>query len=99
MGLFVVQHRHTAERCPARDAGMGSMLLQHLSADNARSHGLTIRAEAVVDGAHAFYMIVEGADRQSVERFMQPFAQAGSVEVLPASLCEDVVRRGSCGAA
>jgi hypothetical protein len=75
------------------------MLLQHLSAGNARSLGLTIRAEAVVNDAHALYMIVEAADRQSVERFMQPFAQAGSVEVLPASTCEAVVGRQGCGVA
>ena len=31
--------------------------------------------------------------------FMQPFAQAGNVEVLPASLCEDVVHRGGCSPA
>lgn len=99
MALFVVQHRHPADRCPARDPKMGSMLLQHLSAGNARNNGLTIRAEAVVNNAHTLYMIVEAADRQMVEHFMQPFTQAGSVEVLPASTCEAVVDRGGCGAA
>lgn len=99
MALFVVQHRHAADRCPARDPKMGSMLLQHISAGNAREHRLTIRAEAVVNNAHALYMIVEAADHQSVEHFMQPFAQAGSVEVLPASTCEAVVGRQGCSAA
>jgi hypothetical protein len=34
-----------------------------------------------------------------VNRFMQPFAQAGTVEVLPASPCAAVVGRGGCDAA
>lgn len=99
MSLFVVQHRHEANRCPARDPRMAAQLLQHLSAANATRYGLTIRGEAVIDNAHTLYMIVEGPDRQSVDRFMQPFAQAGTVEVLAASPCEAVVARGGCGTA
>jgi hypothetical protein len=99
MSLFVVQHRHPAERCPARDPGMAAMLLQHLSPSSAKRHGLTIHGEAVVDNAHALYMIVDAPDQQAVTRFMQPFAQAGSVEILPASPCEVVVGRGGCDAA
>ncbi len=97
MSLFVVQHRHDAERCPARDPQMAPMLLKHLSPANAKSYGLTIHAEAVINNAHTLYMIVDGRDRDSVQRFMQPFAQAGTVEILPASTCEDVVTRGGCG--
>jgi hypothetical protein len=33
-----------------------------------------------------------------MQRFAAPFAQAGQVEVLPASLCEAVVARGGCAA-
>jgi len=96
MSLFVVQHRHAPDRCPARDPKMAQMLLKHLSSQNTKSYGLTIRAEAVVNNAHTFYMIVDGPDRESVNRFMQPFAQAGTVEILPASTCEAVVSRGGC---
>ena len=98
MSLFVVQHRHPADRCPAQDRQMAPMLLKHLSTENARSYGLTVHAEAVVNNAHTLYMIVDGPDQESVNRFMQPFAQAGSVEVLPASPCETVVERGGCDA-
>ena len=48
MSLFVAQHQHAPERCPAANPQMGHMLLAHLSADNAASHGITIQAEAVV---------------------------------------------------
>jgi hypothetical protein len=99
MSLFVVQHRHEASRCPARDPKMAQMLLKHLSPSNTKSYGVTIQAEAVVNNAHALYMIVDAPDPGSVQRFMQPFAQAGTVEVLPASPCEVVVGRGGCDAA
>jgi hypothetical protein len=96
MSLFVVQHRHDAERCPARDPNTGAMLLQHLSPGNARQSGLTIHGEAVVNNAHTFYMIVDAPDRTALERFMQPFARAGTVEIWPASPCEAVVARRGC---
>ena len=82
MSLFVVRHRHEADRCPARDPRMAQMLLKHLSPQNTTSYGRTIRAEAVVNNAHTFFMIVDGHARESVHRFMQPFAQAGPVEIL-----------------
>ncbi|HKV45302.1 MAG TPA: sulfite oxidase [bacterium] len=72
------------------------MLLKHLSASNAKNYGLIIQAEAVINNAHTLYMIVGGPDRKSVERFMQPFAQAGTVEIFAASPCEEVVARGGC---
>ncbi len=96
MSLFVVRHSHSEETCPARDPRMGSMLQQHISAANAEKHGIKIQGEAVVNGAHTMYMIVDAADEEKVSRFMGPFAQAGSVEVMPASRCETVVGRQGC---
>lgn len=96
MGLFVVQHRHEADRCPARDPVMAQMLLNHLSPQTTKGYGLTIHAEAVLNNAHTLFLIVDGPDQESVNRFMQPFAQAGTVEILPASPCAAVVSRGGC---
>lgn len=96
MALYVVQHRHPADRCPARDKQMAPMLLKHLSPANAEQFGIKIQSEAVIDGEHTLYLIVESAERDNVNRFMQPFAQAGSVEIFPASRCEAVVERGAC---
>jgi len=98
MALFVTRHQHAAERCPAADPQMGSMLLAHLSPDNAATYGITIHSEAVVNDAHTLYMIVDAPDRERVTQFMTPFAQAGSVEVLAASTCEAVVGRRGCAA-
>lgn len=99
MSLFVVQHKHDAASCPARDPSMGAMLLQHLSAANAKAFAVTIRGEAVLEGAHTLYIIAEAPDRDAMNRFMQPFAQAGSVEIWSAATCEAVVDRGGCDAA
>ncbi len=96
MPLFVVRHQHTPETCPAGDPRMGPMLLQHLSPDNAGKSGVRIREEAVIDGQHTLYLILEAGDRQKVEEFMTPFGQMGTVEVLPASACEAVVSRARC---
>jgi hypothetical protein len=96
MALFVVRHQHNAETCPAGDPRMGPMLLQHLSPDNAGKSGISIREEAVVDGQHTLYLILEAGDRQKVEDFMAPFSQMGTVEVMPASPCEAVVSRSRC---
>jgi hypothetical protein len=75
---------------------MAPRLLQHLSHENAAQHGVTIRSEAVIDGAHTFYLVVDADDGARVERYMAPFAMAGSVEVLAASPCEQVVARRAC---
>lgn len=96
MALFVVRHQHDAQRCPARNPQMGTMLLQHLSEPNARRHGIRIHGEGVLDGQHTLYLILEADDRSQVEAYMKPFSQAGSVEVWPASRCETVVSRQSC---
>jgi ribosomal protein L7Ae-like RNA K-turn-binding protein len=96
MSLYFVRHQHSAETCPAKDPNMGKMLLEHISRSNARKFGVDIQGEAVLDGQHTLVLIVESEDPQYIKNFMQPFAQAGSVEVLPASTCEAVVERQGC---
>ncbi len=99
MALFVVRHQHAAERCPAQDPYVGAMLLNHLSRPNVRQHGVEIQGEAVVQGEHTLYLIVEASDEGGVRRFMQPFELAGSLDIYPASTCARVVASGGCGAA
>jgi len=96
MALYFVQHQHTAETCPAKDPEKGEMLVSHLSRMNARKYGIDLQGEAVLDGKHTLMLIMEAKDKGSVEKFMQPFAMAGSVEISPASECEAVVARGGC---
>jgi len=99
MPLFFVRHQHAAERCPAQDPYNGATLLNHLSRPNVRQHGIEIRGEAVVQGEHTLYLIVETADEGRLREFMQPFQMAGSLDIYPASTCAGVVASGGCAAA
>ena len=98
MALFVVRHQHTAEGCPARDPLMGASLLNYLSRPNVRQYGVQIQGEAVVQGEHTVYFIVEAADEAALRAFMQPFQMAGSLDIYPASTCVRVVASGGCAA-
>ncbi|HET9200594.1 MAG TPA: molybdopterin-dependent oxidoreductase, partial [Dehalococcoidia bacterium] len=97
MSLFIVRHQHDAESCPATDPYHGAELLNYLSRPNVKEHGIEIQGEAVVQGEHTLYMIVEASDDSRVREFMKPFAMAGSVDVYAASTCAGVVARGGCG--
>jgi len=96
MPLFIVRHRHDADRCPAHDPYTGATLLNHLSRPNVRRQGITIQAEAVVRAEHTLYMIVESSDEARVRQYMEPFAMAGSLDVYPAATCAGVVSSGGC---
>jgi len=98
MALFIVRHQHAAEGCPAQDALMGASLLNHLSRPNVRKFGLRIQGEAVVQGEHTMYMIVEADDEARLRAFMQPFQIAGSLDIYPASTCVRAVASGGCAA-
>jgi DMSO/TMAO reductase YedYZ molybdopterin-dependent catalytic subunit len=99
MALFVVRHQHSADRCPAQDPYVGATLLNHLSRPNVRQHGVEIQGEAIVQGEHTLYLIVEASDESGVRQFMRPFELAGSLDIYPASTCARVVASGGCGAA
>jgi DMSO/TMAO reductase YedYZ molybdopterin-dependent catalytic subunit len=96
MALFIVRHQHADARCPAQDPDLGAMLLNHLSRPNVRRHGLEVLGEAVVQGEHTLYAIVQAEDESLVRRFMQPFEMAGSLDIYPASTCARVVASGGC---
>ena len=72
MPLFVVQHEHLPERCPAAFES-GSALLAHISAATAARYGVAIQAEAVLDGEHRLLLVLEAASREQVERYVRFF--------------------------
>ena len=99
MALFIIRHQHDPERCPARDPFAGSSLLNHLSRSNARQQGVHIQGEAVVDGEHSLFLIVEAPDQARVGSFFEPLRAAGRLNVYPASTCARVVASGGCASA
>src|SRR5262245_25896502 len=98
MALFVVRHQHDPDHCPAGDPDLGAMLLNHLSRPSVRQHGVEIQSEAVVQGEHTLFVIAEADDERAIRAFMAPFAEAGTVDVFPASTCARVVASGGCAA-
>ena len=98
MPLFIVRHQHAADGCPAQDPFMGASLLNHLSRPNVRKFGLQIQGEAVVQGEHTMYLIVDAVDENRLREFMQPFQMAGSLDIYPASTCVRAVASGGCAA-
>jgi hypothetical protein len=76
---------------------MDPMLLSRLPAANTAKHGVSLQAEAVANDRHTLSPIDEADAEEQVTRFLAPFAQVGSVELLPASSCEVVINRGGCG--
>ncbi len=96
MPLFVAEHRHPPDRCPAADPKTAPFLLQILSHENARKAGLVIHGDAVERGKHHLYVIIEGPSELAVRQYLAPFGQAGSLDLVEASSCEDVVQRGAC---
>lgn len=96
MGTFVTRHEHDAETCPAGHPEMGQMLLQMISGENASKMGIKVQGDAVV-GGHTFYMIVDAPNMEIVQQFMGPFTQMGTVEIMEARTCTQVVARGNCG--
>ncbi|HEX5107635.1 MAG TPA: sulfite oxidase [Vicinamibacterales bacterium] len=98
MALFIVRHQHPADGCPAQDPFRGAGLLNHLSRPNVRKFGVQIQAEAVVQGEHTMYLIVDAADEIRLRAFMQPFQMAGSLDIYPASTCVRAVASGGCAA-
>ena len=96
MSLYFVRHQHTPETCPAKNPAMGQVLLQHLSKANAKKFGVDLIGDAVLDSQHTLVLIAESEDKEYLQNYMQPFTQAGSVEIMPASTCEAVVERQGC---
>lgn len=96
MPLFIVIAKHSAEACPAGNPEMGTMLLAHIHQDNASKFGVNVHAAAGAESQHILHLILDAGDSQKVEEFMSPFAQMGTVEVMPGIACEAIVARGRC---
>ena len=95
IALFVAQHRHSPEDCPARH-GRGELLLSHISTATAARYGITIEAEAFIGAQHVLLLVVEAASREAVERFLAVLPGPGDLTVLPACTAEEAVERGNC---
>jgi hypothetical protein len=90
MPLYVAQHHHRPEDC-ATAPDHGGQLLSQLSAANAARHGVTIEAEAFIDGEHRLVLIVEAKGCDAVRTFLDFLLGYGELEILPASTAEEAM--------
>jgi hypothetical protein len=70
-----------------------------VSAAAAARYGVTIEAEALLDGEHLLVLLVQAANPQAVQRFLAFLPAPDGLQVLPACTAEDAVERGGCGPA
>lgn len=98
MPLFVVDHHHQPGECPA-SASRGPALLARVSAANATHYGVTIAAEALIDGEHRLILIVEAVDATAVARFLSFLGEGGDLRIMAASTAEAAIERGGCAQA
>ena len=98
IALFVVQHSHPPDQCPA-SPGSRPLLLSRVSAGAAARYGVTIEAEALIDGEHLLLLVMQAASQDAVERFLAFLPGPGCLRVLPACSAEEAVQRGGCGPA
>lgn len=96
MTLYFVEHQHSAETCPTQNRDMMLMLGQHVTQTNADTFGIKIHADVVHPGEHRMHMVLEAPERESIDKFMQPFGMVGSVDVKEVTTCEQVVETSTC---
>ncbi len=94
MPLYVAEHTHPADRCPAKNPSMAAGLLALIQ--NGGRAGIRIRGDAVTNQQHHLYVIAEAPSEEAVRGYFAPFAQMGTLTVSGASHCEEVVARGAC---
>jgi len=94
MALYVAEHTHPAERCPANNPQMAQGLLAIIH--GAGKAGIQVHGDAVTTGGHHLYLIVDAPNEKAVRDYFAPFGQMGTLAVSPASHCEEVVARGAC---
>ena len=98
MPLFVARHRHLPGDCPV-SPGRGALLLSRISAEVAACYGVTIQAEALLEGEHTLLLVVQAASPRAVRRFLAFLPGPDDLQVETASSAEEAVERGGCGPA
>lgn len=92
MPLFLIEHNHTSEACPTRNPDMVRALRAHVTAENARSLGVTLLADWANEPDHHVVFVVDSETLEAAERFASPFVNVSSVKVTQGLTCEQVAK-------
>jgi len=93
MSLFLVEHHHTAETCPTKNAEMVRQLAGHITSANAAKFGVKILADWVNEPEHTVILVLEADSSENAARFVLPFLNAGSITIRAGLTCEETARR------
>jgi hypothetical protein len=88
--LFVLEHKHSAETCPAGTVRPDKEFMSKFE-ENAKTSGLRL-VEGYLDGpAHRFYFIVEADNAEQIFKFIVPFLGVGETESHPVAKLSDAL--------
>ncbi|HUI05744.1 MAG TPA: DUF3303 family protein [Verrucomicrobiae bacterium] len=90
MGLYLVEHTHTAEKCPAKDPQMVRKLASHITPANAQNYGVKILADWVNDIEHRAVLVLETDSEDKAAKFARPFLKFGELKVSLGITCAEV---------
>ena len=94
MGLFIVEHAHTDETCPANGMeGVKMMGDLVLGKQHAERTGTKLLDDYHVRGQHRLLLLVEAGSRQNVEDYARPFQIVGNTQVLELDRCATVMQQ------
>ncbi len=92
MPMYLVEHTHPAETCPAKNVAAVQQLSAHVSDENAAKFGVKILADFVREVDHTVILVLEADSPEKVTNFALPFLQAGPITVKAGETCEQVAR-------
>lgn len=90
MGLYLVEHTHTAENCPTKNPAMAYQLSSHVTPANAEKYGVKILADWVNDIEHRVVLVLETDDEDKAFRFARPFQTFGTLKIALGITCAEV---------
>lgn len=93
MALYLVQHTHTAEKCPTKNPDLVRQLSSHVTPANASKFGVKILADWVNENEHSVVLVLEADSKEQATKFAQPFQMVGTVSIKEGTTCQEVARQ------
>lgn len=92
MGLYLVQHTHTAETCPTKNPAMVRQLAGHMTQQNADKYGVKILADWVNEAEHTVILVLEADSPEKATNFALPFLNVGPITIRAGATCQEVAK-------
>jgi uncharacterized protein with GYD domain len=92
MGLYLIEHSHSADACPTRNPEMVRQLRAHVAPENAERLGVSILGDWVSEPEHTVVFIVESDSEENIRNFAAPFQQMGQVKTRLGLTCEETAK-------